>query len=52
MPDEGFSIRDLGVTIAKMLSLAKNDTVELQRSKIDSNKILIIRHPADPADNG
>lgn len=44
MTDEVFSIKDLGITIAKMLSLAKGDTVEFARSKIDANKILVIKH--------
>ena len=41
---ESFSIHDLGKTIAKMLGLAKGDTVELARSKIDANQVLIIKH--------
>jgi hypothetical protein len=47
MPEESFSIKDLGVTIAKMLGLAKGDEVELRRNKSDANQILVVRHPAE-----
>jgi len=43
LPEENFTIKDLGSTIAKMLGLAKGDTVELARSKIDRNKLLVIK---------
>jgi hypothetical protein len=45
VPEESFSIKDLGVTIAKMLGLQKNDTVEIRRNKTDPNQILDVRHP-------
>ncbi|MGA3405001.1 MAG: hypothetical protein ABSD49_04645 [Candidatus Bathyarchaeia archaeon] len=45
LPEESFSVADLGRTIAKMLGLQKNQTVELKRDRLDRNRIMIIRHP-------
>jgi hypothetical protein len=46
MPDS-FSIRELGAVIAKTLSLAENDCIEIKRDRNDSNKILVIRIPQE-----
>jgi len=42
---ESFSIKDLGATIAKVLSLAENDCVEIKRDRTDPNRILVVRAP-------
>lgn len=47
MADEEFSIKDIGITLAKMLNLSHGDTVEFARSKIDSNKILVTKHASE-----
>lgn len=44
MPEDSFSIKDLGATIAKMLGLTKGETVEIQRDRLDPNRLMIIRH--------
>jgi hypothetical protein len=44
LPESSFSIRDLGETIAKMLGLTKGETVEIQRDRLDPNRLMIIRH--------
>jgi hypothetical protein len=41
-----FDIKALGAAIAKALGLQQNDEVELQRDRLDANRILIIRHRA------
>jgi hypothetical protein len=46
LPEESFSIKDLGVTIAKMLGLQKNDIVEIQTSRTNPHEIKVVRHPA------
>jgi hypothetical protein len=48
LPEGSFSIKDLGETIAKMLGLSKGETVEIQRDRFDSNRLLIIRHGEEP----
>ena len=42
---ESFSIRDLGVTIAKILNLQPGEGIEIARDKLDSNRVLVIRIP-------
>jgi hypothetical protein len=42
---ESFSFKDLGETIAKMLGLSVGDNLEVQRDKLNPNRILVIRHP-------
>ena len=44
MPDGSFSVKDLGATIAKMLGLQKNETIEIQRDRLDPNRLMIIKH--------
>ncbi len=44
MPEESFSIKDLGATIARMLGLTKGETVEIQRDRLDPNRLMITRH--------
>ena len=43
LPDEPFSIRDLGETIAKMLGLRPGNTVEIQRDRLNPDRLMIIR---------
>ena len=43
MPEESFTVRDLGVAIARVLGLEKGDIVEVQRDKTNSDRIMIIR---------
>lgn len=46
MPEgESFSIKDLGVTIAKLLGLREGETVEIQRNRTNPNEIKVLRHP-------
>lgn len=49
MPEESFNLKDLGATIAKMLGLQKNETVEIQRDRLDPNRLMIIRHGQEQA---
>ncbi|MGA2785837.1 MAG: hypothetical protein ABSF09_14195 [Candidatus Bathyarchaeia archaeon] len=42
---DSFSIKDLGETIAKILGLSVGDNLEVQRDKLNPNRILVIRHP-------
>jgi hypothetical protein len=44
MPEGSFSIKDLGETIARMLGLRPGETVEIQRDRLDSRRLMIIRH--------
>jgi hypothetical protein len=44
MVEESFSIRDLGETIAKMLDLRPGHTIEIQRDRLNPNRLMIIRH--------
>jgi antitoxin (DNA-binding transcriptional repressor) of toxin-antitoxin stability system len=43
---ESFTLTDLGATIARLLGLEKNDTIEIQRNKLDPNEIKVLRHPS------
>jgi hypothetical protein len=46
MPDDSFSLTDLGLTIAKLLGLRfGEDIIEIQRNRLDPNELKIIRHP-------
>lgn len=47
MTDESFSFKDVGETIAKMLGLNVGDNLEIQRDKLNVNRILVIRHPQE-----
>ena len=44
MTQNTFTIRDLATTIANVLGLEEGDMVEIQRNKLDSNELKIIRH--------
>ena len=44
MPEESFSVKDLGAMIARMLGLQKNETVEIHRDRLDPNRVMVIRH--------
>jgi hypothetical protein len=44
-PTESFSLKDLGEVISKILGLSVGDSLEVQRDKLNSNRILVIRHP-------
>jgi hypothetical protein len=48
---ESFTLRDLGATVAKLLDLKENDTVELLRNRLDRNELKIIKIPQEPAKN-
>jgi hypothetical protein len=48
VPDS-FSIRELGAVIAKTLSLAENDSVEIKIDRTDRNRILVVRIPQETA---
>lgn len=41
-----FDVRTLGETIAKALGLKVNESVEIQRDRLNPLRILVIRHPA------
>jgi len=47
LPEESFSIRDFGVTIAKMLGLQLGETIELKRNRENPNAVLVLRHPKE-----
>jgi hypothetical protein len=40
-------VKDLGATIAKMLGLQKNETVEILRDRSDRNRVMVVRHGKD-----
>ncbi len=42
-----FDVRALGETIAKALGLRPGDDVEIQRDKLDANRVLVRRHAND-----
>lgn len=46
MPEDSFSPKDLGVTIARILHLEKNDVVEVQKDKTNPDRVVVLRHPA------
>jgi hypothetical protein len=46
---ESFSIKTLGEVIAKALGLRSGDDVEIQRDRLDPNRVLIIRHTSQEA---
>jgi len=45
MPEESFTVKDLGPTIAKILGLKDGDIVEIARNKLDANELKIIKLP-------
>jgi hypothetical protein len=45
MPEGSFSVKDLGVVIARALGLRKGETVEVQKDKTNPNRVLVLRHP-------
>ena len=48
--NSAFDIKALGAAIAKALGLTEGDEVEIQKDKLDANRILIIRHTAGSGD--
>ncbi len=44
LPDS-FTLRDLAATISKLLDLHEGNDIEIQRDKMDPNRLMIIRHP-------
>jgi len=42
---ESYSLKDLAITLARMLGLEKNDVIEVQRNRLDPNRVMVIRHP-------
>jgi len=44
LPDVSFTIKDLADVIAKMLGLREGETVEIQRNRLDRDRLMIIRH--------
>jgi len=51
MPEDSFSIKDLGETIAKMLGASVGDHIELMRDKLDKKRIMVVLHPAQEQDS-
>jgi hypothetical protein len=47
MPEGSFSIKDLSEVIAKALGLRPGDGVEIQRDRLEPNRVLVIRHPQE-----
>jgi len=48
MPEgSSFSIKDLGEVIAKALGLRPGDDIEIQRDRLDPNRILVRRHVSE-----
>ena len=47
MTSDSFTVKDLGVSIARALGLKEGDTVELQRNRLDRNELKIIKHPKE-----
>jgi hypothetical protein len=45
MPEDSFSIRDLGLAVARVLGLKAGETVEIQRDKTNPNRVLVLRRP-------
>jgi hypothetical protein len=44
-PEQGsFSIKALGEVIAKALGLKPGDDIEIQRDRLDPNRVLVRRH--------
>jgi hypothetical protein len=44
LPDGSFSIKDLGLAIARVLGLQEGEVVEVQKDKTNPNRVLVIRH--------
>lgn len=44
MSEQSFTFKDLGETIAKLLGLRSGETVEVQRDRLNPNRLMIIRH--------
>jgi hypothetical protein len=42
MPNS-LSVKDLGATISKFLDLAPGSDIEIQRDKLDSNRLMVIK---------
>ncbi len=49
MTDGNFSIEDLAQTIRDMLGLSPGDDVEIQRSRLEPDRLMIIKHGQGPA---
>lgn len=47
MPEESFGVKDLAIVIARILSLEKNDVVQVQTNRFspDEIKVKVLRHP-------
>lgn len=44
---DSYGIKDLGEAIAKLLGLRSGDDVEIQRNRLDPNRLMIVRHPQE-----
>jgi len=44
VPDGSFSVKDLGLVIARVLGLREGEVVEVQRDKTNPDRVLVIRH--------
>jgi len=44
LPEDSFSFKDLGLAIARVLGLEKGDVVEVQRDKMNADRVVVLRH--------
>jgi DNA-directed RNA polymerase subunit H (RpoH/RPB5) len=49
LPEENFSVRDLGIAIAKILGIEKGDVVEVKRDLVNADRVVVLRHRGQEA---